>query len=388
MSKLRLIFISLLLPGFLLWTFWSCRPDMSGDDLLLEEGDTKEVRFVLGGAYAAHGEPGTKTTAVDVNTYNGETPLSLPEGSTVWLMCQTYTLIRYETVPGRWPWYEDEITPIYDWVTDSYRSYVVLNAHDGFNSLYPCAVDAAGNALMETMEPAMYLEPGEYRFFAVSPALPWVNTDVANLSMKLENGQYLMANDARYTGANPSTNYTSVTVTTSDQVQVIRLNPMAYQTAQLRFTIRPGENVHRLDLMSSGIEISGLQDPGSGSYNWTPYGHYLEILPGNKRSQTTIRDFHIVQQDSSMVTNGQTVDLPEGSLMTHCGILPTDATSSSLIVVLHLQVNGIPTQYSMSLNRQIFEPGHSYHYVGEVSVTGGVTVFSWQNISWDADVEI
>ena len=386
MSKLRLIFISLLLPGFLLWTFWSCRPDMSGDDLLLEEGDTKEVRFVLGGAYAAHGEPGTKTTAVDVNTYNGETPLSLPEGSTVWLIMEKQVM----QIDSTWDWWNRRwnYETTYSWRHDSYKSYVVLNAHDGFNSLYPCAVDAAGNALMETMEPAMYLEPGEYRFFAVSPALPWVNTDVASLSMKLENGQYLMANDARYTGANPSTNYTSVTVTTSDQVQVIRLNPMAYQTAQLRFTIRPGENVHRLDLMSSGIEISGLQDPGSGSYNWTPYGHYLEILPGNKRSQTTIRNFRIVQQDSSMATNGQTVDLPAGTLMAECGILPTDATSSSLIVVLHLQVNGIPTQYSMSLNRRIFEPGHSYHYVGEVSITGGVTVFSWQNISWDADVEI
>lgn len=359
---------------------------MSGDDLLLEEGDMKEVRFVLGGAYAAHGGPGTKTTAVDADTYNGETPLPLPEGSTVWLIMEKQVM----QIDSTWDWWNRrwKYETTYSWRHDSYKSYVVLNAKDGLNSLYPCAVDAEGKALMETMEPAMYLTPGEYHFRAVSPALPWVNADVASLSMKLENGQYLMANDARYTGANPSTDYTSVTVTPSDQVQVIRLNPMVHQTAQLRFTIRPGENVHRLDLMSSGIEISGLQDPGSGSYNWTPYGHYLEILPGNKRSQTTIRDFHIVQQDSSMVTNGQTVDLPEGSLMAHCGILPTDATSSSLIVVLHLQVNGIPTQYSMSLNRQIFEPGHSYHYVGEVSVTGGVTVFSWQNISWDTEVEI
>lgn len=381
-----MIFISLLLPGFLLWAFWSCRPDMSRDDILPADGTAQEVRFVLGGAYAAPAGAGTKSTTVDAGTYNGETPLPLPEGSTVWLIMEKQVM----QIDSTWDWWNRrwQYETTYSWRYDSYKSYVVLNANDGLNSLYPCAVDAEGNALMETMEPAMYLTPGEYRFRAVSPALPWVNADVANLSMKLENGQYLMANDARYTGANPSTDYTSVTVTPSDQVQVIRLNPMVHQTAQLRFTIRPGANVHHLDLMSSGIEISGLQDPGSDSYNWTPYGHYLEMLPGNKRSQTTIRNFRIVQQDSSMSTNGQTVDLRAGTLMAECGILPTDATSSSLIVVLHLQVNGIPTQYSMSLNRRIFEPGHSYHYVGEVSITGGVTVFSWQNISWDADVEI
>ena len=385
MDRLRLIFTALLLPGFLLWSFWGCRPETEEDSPVPTNG-RKEVRFVLDGAYTSGNNPGTKSTAVDAGTYNGKTPLPLPEGSTVWLICPRYMLVRYETIPGRWPWDDDEIHPVYEWVTDSYKSYVVLNATDGLNSLYPCAVDEEGNALMETMEPAMYLEPADYRVRVISPALPWADT--SNLGMKIENGQYLLANDARYTEANPSADYTAFTVTASDQVQVIRLNPMVHQTAQLRFTIRPGTNVHHLDLMSSGIEISGLQDPGSDSYNWTPFGHYLEILPGNKRSQTTIRDFQTVQQDSSMATDGQTVELPAGTLMSHCGILPTDANSSSLIVVLHLQVNGIPTQYSMSLNRQVFEPGHSYHYVGEVSITGGVTVFSWQNISWDAEVEI
>lgn len=69
-------------------------------------------------------------------------------------------------------------------------------------------------------------------------------------------------------------------------------------------------------------------------------------------------------------------------------VLPTDATSSSIIVIFNMEVNGIPTQYEMMLNLKILRAAFSYHYKGKLTTTEGITAITWQNVSWSANVEI
>lgn len=168
-------------------------------------------------------------------------------------------------------------------------------------------------------------------------------------------------------------------------MQVVEINPLINQTAQLKFTITADESIN-LEVLSAGVEISGLQGAygkknADGTYklwNWSPaLADTLIAYPGLKDEYITIHrgDERITHPSSH-------------SVVIESGILPTDATSTPLIILFNLAVNNIPTQYEMTLNQKIFRAGYSYHYKGTIIMNEGITTLTWQTVSWDTEIEI
>lgn len=377
-----------LLAGVAIFAF-SCRPDQPQEDKIPE--GMIEARFYLGGAYAdvpalANQKAGLSPKAEGI-TYRDKEPLPLPEGSTLWLIHETGTVTGSGTR-------DDPYDTI--WTAAGCKSYVVVSSELG-NALYPCQVDENGVAIPGTIEPSLYLEPNLYRFRAVSPARPW--DDVDSYGYRIDNGDTLLSNDFRYTQTLPTVDSLSMSDTENTGVQRINLNPLVYQTARIQFIICPGDGIHQLGLLPAGIELTGCQDivPYSNSnYNWSAIGNggkgdTIIAYPGHKRGRTSIHTCTYVQNDS--VIKGfnypdESIKLPAGSLIANAYILPTDAISNSMIASFNLQMNGIPTYNTLYINKRTFRAGRSYHYIGRVSIQDGVTVFSWQNVQWNTDVEI
>lgn len=274
----------------------------------------------------------------------------LDDGSTLWL-------IVYQ---------KNTATGIYEELPSYRTSYVVKKVTDNYSALYPCTVDADGNYTAVGARP-LYLSGGIYRFRALSPARGL--TEDGKISVK--NGQYLLATDDRYIQTS-ATKEVEIQETSEAEVRVVELNPIINQTARMKFSIKQGDGVHNLEMLSSGIEISGIQNEkiNDNVYNWA-LGDTLKIYLGDKNSWTTIQE---CKQESS------------GTLVAETGILPTDARSNSIIVLLNLKVNGVPTQYQMMLNDMLLQAGYSYNYVVTVTIRDGVTVITWQNRSWTEDV--
>lgn len=271
----------------------------------------------------------------------------------------------------------------------SLKSYVV-KGYDDYQSLYPCTVDAAGSVLSEEVAP-LYLPYGTYTFRALSPARAFLDehgepvaaTEVPEkFRMRVANGDYLIANDERYSQTRL---YEQTIEETGQKVQVVKLNPLINQTARLKFSISLDPEdpyLHSCDVAPTGVEISGLQqvygnEEGRELWNWSPaLADTLVAYPGMKEEQLVIRDDH------------PGVSKQKDRLVIETAVLPTDATSTSIIVLFNLIVNGMPTQYEMMLNQKVLRAGFSYHYKGVLSIVDGITAIAWQNVAWETDVEI
>lgn len=271
----------------------------------------------------------------------------------------------------------------------SLKSYVV-KGHGDYQSLYPCTVDAAGGVVSEEVAP-LYLPYGTYTFRALSPARAFLDekgdpvaaTEVPEkFRMRVANGDYLIANDERYSQTRL---YEQPIEETDQKVQVVQLRPLINQTAHLKFTISLNPDdpyLHSCDIAPTGVEISGLQqvygnEEGRELWNWSPIlADTLVAYPGMKEEQLVIRDDHpgVLKQGDRLVIE--------------TAVLPTDATSTSIIVLFNLIVNGMPTQYEMMLNQKVLRAGFSYHYKGVLSIVDGITAIAWQNVAWETDVEI
>lgn len=358
--------------------FSACKPERPQDDPIPE--GMCAVQFHLGGAYPdipALANPKTgNAPKADPNTYNNIEPLPLPEGSTLWLI--------------------HEMRTNNNWQISGCKSYVVVGSASG-NALYPCQVDANGEAIPGTIEPSLYLAEGEYRFRAVSPARAW-DAPAPTYGYLIDNGETLLANDERYNDTRAKEVSISLDVT---GIQRIELNPLVNQTALIQFIISPGEGIHQLGLLPAGIELTGCQDivsrngASGGTYNWAAMntGDTIIAYPGHKRGRTTVHDYVSVQEDTTISTINvqgsiQEIEIPAGSIIANMYVLPTDARSNSLVASFNIQMNGIPTYNTLYINRKIFQAGRSYRYMAEVSIQNGVTVFSWQNVQWNTDVEI
>jgi len=289
----------------------------------------------------------------------------LPKGSTVWLIAESSEAGKKAYVK---------------------KSYVVYNPEDDENMSYlvPCTVNDAGEP--QTMEGSpLYLKEGStYKFYAISPARKLDETKFQNgiVGFQVKNGEAFYANDCRYSHTTPVA--VSVESDNSEAVQIITLSPMINQTAELKFQISEGEGVHDLDIQPSGIQISGLQNdsPDACSYG-DPKGLYWQMSQSPSEEPIDLQ-----HSDKAGIYNSYdyTID-SEGRVCIEVPVLPMYCISKPVIVVFRLKVNGVPTSYEMMLNERDFKAGYSYGYRGKVSIDEGVTVITWQYVSWDYDVE-
>jgi len=358
---------------------WGCDgqdvPDPNGGTV--PEGMV-EIRPALPGMFSSipRDPDGVKSVASRAYDSDAETEdkldgnplLRLPQGSTVWLIAKS-------SGEGQSATYTT-------------KSYVVFNPSEGDNTdksyLVPCTVDIYGN-MVDMEGTPLYLKNGKtYRFYAISPARELDEGMLAEgkVGFKVKNGEYFYANDGRYKWTTPE----DVTVedNNSENVLIVKLNPMISQTAELRFQIDKGDGVHDLDIQPAGIQISGLQNdsPTAGMYG-DPDGLYWHMSqsPGDK-------PIELQHGDKAGIFNryDYTID-SKGRVNIEVPVLPMYSISKPVIVVFRLKVNGVPTSYEMMLNEKDFKAGYSYGYRGKVSIDEGVSVVTWQYVSWDTDVE-
>lgn len=286
-------------------------------------------------------------------------PTPIPDGTTLWVAIYQMT----------------------DGSTDAAPQFVTVKSYRvSGRSMIPCKVDKDGNPESDYDTP-LYLPAGKYIFRALGPARELARqTASGELSLYLDNGDWIIANDSRYKETSGMTMVTELTQDNMDRL--VELDPLINQTARLKFTIYSDESdpfVHTLKMMPIGVELSGLQDHYSKesesgtSWNWTlcTPADTLIAYPGNKNTLVYLKE-PLVSTDNRI------------ALETH--ILPTDAVSTPLIVLFNIEVNGNPTQFEMMLNRKMFRAGYSYHYRGKVSINQGVAALLWESVSWDAEI--
>lgn len=307
----------------------------------------------------------TTRTYVDNATTNKDLDktVPLPDGSTVWLIARNEkdnTLVK--------------------------NSYVVRNSggEEALSFLVPCVVNEKGEVTDEEGAPLYLKEGTKHLFYAVSPARKLDEKQFAEgkVAFQIKNGAYFYANDGRYEKTSPR--LITVESANPEAVQRILLAPMINQTARLKFQIEKGDGVHDLDIQPSGIQLSGLQNdsPEEGSYGG-PDGLYWHMSQAEKDEPILLQ-----HGDKTGTYNyyDYTIDA-EKRVNIEVPVLPMRSLSKPVIVVFRLKVNGVPTSYEMMLNEKDFKAGYSYGYRGKVSITAGVTVITWQYVSWDYEVD-
>lgn len=326
-----------------------------------------------------YGSPGTKADGDTRNLSDfapGLQPRGLEEGSTLWL---TYSA---QTAGAETP--DDPSDDVYS--APELKAYTV-RGNSGYTSMYACSfkeiTDESGTEMWaiddtDVSAAPLYLKNGNYRFRMISPAMPiYKDSHVAFV----DNGFAFCSSDERYEETSSST--ITVEVDDASEVQYIYLKPMIQQTARLRFHLKKGDNVNSLSMMSDGIEISGLQNPvihdgiTGLEYNWssTDPSDTLVMLRGSKKEVLHIHRnlFH---------------DNPDGSISGETYILPTNAESTDIVMLLNMAVNGVPTQYMTVLNGMIIKHAHSYNLTLTVSMRNNMVVVNWQNTAWTTDIEL
>lgn len=349
--------IYLILAFTVLFLLTACESE--GTDRNTSDGKLK-VELLLPGTYGAKATTRDSYVPKDLDPIPAKTALA--EGSTLWVIIEKKVSDGVYTRMDPHP-------------------YKVVASSQGYLSLYPMykkeeVVD--GNTVIapdldaDPSEP-LYLETGTYRFRMLSPAKPLEkNTYKATVN----NGEYLYATDERYNQTKPyDIEVTPAASSASeDNVQRIVLNPMIQQVARMKFTLVKGPSAHSMDIYPDGIEVTGLQNiPEGVTYNWgsESVADTLEMKRGDKRGIVYVKD----------IVKDETTDEISG----HVGVLPTNAESNSIIVLFNLIVNGVPTQYSVMLNKAIFLHAHSYNYKFRIDIDNGIAVATPLYASWTVE---
>jgi lipopolysaccharide export system protein LptA len=138
--------------------------------------------------------------------------------------------------------------------------------------------------------------------------------------------------------------------------------------------------------MDSGVEISGLQNAYEGKpsdeeknyYLWsmTNVSDSIIMQKGDKNTRVVInaKDFTRSEEDGKITLTGDV------------GILPTDIMSTTMYILVNIEVNGVPTQYVAALNSMKFYHGFSYNVKLQVTANEGIFVNTWYNESWTKDL--
>lgn len=328
---------------FLGWT--ACDNDAAADQV---PGDgLVQIQPVLSGSLVADGF-GTGTRA-SLSGEIGYKIVPLPEGTTLWIIA--------DKLDGT------------NVISTSKTAYVVKEVGEGtgVTSLYPCTVDDDGQVLSVNGTP-MFISEGTYNFWAVSPARKL--EDGNTLSVK--NGEELLATDDRYVETEPTPIKVSGNWSNDEsRIEVIKLNPLFNQTAQLKFTITSEAKwIHSLELLAAGVEYSGLQTEN----NWSLTGH---LNTDFAMKNGTYRETECVTGKNSDGTHYLEVTTP---------ILPVNAVATPVVVLFNVLINGVPSPFSIMLTEKNFQAGYSYHYKGTVKLQDGVAVIVWQFVEWNMDV--
>ena len=69
-------------------------------------------------------------------------------------------------------------------------------------------------------------------------------------------------------------------------------------------------------------------------------------------------------------------------------MLPTNAMSTVSYILINMAVNGIPTQYVLTMSRLKFFHGHTYDLKIQVDADGHINVMSWANQAWSGEVTL
>ena len=313
------------------------------------------------------GSPATKAIG-DIDDRLPSLPkMNLAEGTTLWL-----TYERRKTADGIEP--KEYDAPVL-------KSYVVRSAGGGYQALYACAFSEVDGKLVVDADDAsttatpLYLKHGEtYRFRMISPAMPISQDD---LSMHVDNGDSFCSSDQRY---EETSSVDTKIVADASGVNYIDMNPMIQQTARLSFVLKRGANVSSIKMMGDGVEISGIQDPylhnvDGDNYNWSSMekDDTLVMRLGDKRAWVTLPGERFSTDD-------------DGSQIGEICILPTDARSNTVSILLNMAVNGVPTQYITTLNGVVFEHAKSYNMTFTVGLQNNIVVVNWQNVSWTDEI--
>lgn len=341
------------------------------DSVVLEDG-LVEVRIELPQVYGH--QPGIFATKAvgDIGDVLKNWPIAdLAEGSTLWL---AYELQKASDDPAT-----DADESAYD--APDLKAYVVKSSGGGYQALYACEHSEVDGKMVVTSENAgntaspLYLKDGNvYRFRMISPAMPISKDD---LSMMVNNGDSFCSSDQRY----PETASSATEIiATASGVNYISMNPMIQQTARLRFNLKRGANVSSIRMMGDGVEITGIQNPymhdaEGDKYNWSSMdaADTLVMRLGDKRAWVTL-------PGDRFTADG------DGNLSGDICILPTDARSNTVTILMNMAVNGVPTQYITTLNGMVFEHAKSYNINFEVGLQNNIVVVNWQNISWTDDI--
>lgn len=314
----------------------------------MPEGMT-EVLFSIPKMYSDGGNmPQTKA---DSEFLEGKSISKLPVGSTIWLNYSRKNGDVYE---------KPEVKP-----------YVIKSSND-YVGLYPCGMeeykDEQGVTWMRIKEEEngapLYLNIGEtYNFKTLYPAHDIKKDD---LKVDIYNGRWICTNDPRYT----QTASLDITLNASNQkITYIDLNPMINQTARLHFEIAKGDFVHTLEMMHNGIEIAGVQDKNTAyQLDWT-LDKYVEVI--QLESIDDGKHWYKLQDH----------EVKDDKIIADAYILPLDVRRTYIFILINMAVNGIPTQYVLTLNGIILEHSRSYNFDLKAGIDGNMTVVNWQNTS-------
>lgn len=276
----------------------------------------------------------------------------LPVGATIWL---SYSKKIGEDL------YEDPVVKPY-----------VLKSSDDYVGLFPCATDEYTDSEgvewlrinTEKEDAPLFLEQGcTYKFKGMYPAHD-IRKD--NHIVNLHNGIWACTNDPRYA----QTAGKEVTIETSlKKTTYVELDPMINQTARLHFEVNKGKNVHSIEMMHTGIEISGVQDKDV----MTPLDWTMEDCIDVIQLESLEDGEHWYKLQQFQMTGNKIIG--------DAYILPLDVRNSYIFILFNLAVNGIPTQYVATLNGIVLENARSYNFELEADVNGSLTVVNWQNTS-------
>jgi hypothetical protein len=317
--------------------------------------------------------------------------VDLDEGESLWLLYQEAkykdeTSLEVETDANGETLFQDPVL----------KAYKVARSAAGYTTFIPRKIsdslDVNNNKITltqsddEVVGSPLYLNVGHtYRFLIMSPALDLTTDlsreDAEQYSVAISNGIYFASTDNRYEESK------AIAETIEDNVDAngihyVRLRPIVEQTARIKVTIQAGDGVNSLALMDSGVEISGLQNAYEGKpdgdrkkYLWsmTNVADSIEMHKGDKNSRVSIATSDFVREELEDGTVTLTGDV---------GILPTDIMSTTMYILLNLEVNGVPTQYVAALNSMKFYHGFSYNVKLIVTVNEGVIVSTWYNEAW------